>query len=302
MTSWCSTALPCRRRSLPFPPSSATSPTGSCSVTSSRGIGSTPSSISPRTSRCRRRSAGPGATSRTTSAPPRTSSRRWRRRGSASSLLFSSSCAVYGTPTGCRSPRTPRSQPATPYGASKAMAEEILRWSEAGTGLRSASLRYFNAAGAAFDASNGETWDGAGNLIPIAMHAAFGGPPLRIHGADYDTPDGTAVRDYIHVCRSRDGPPRHARRAGRRGARAGPQPRPRGGDVRPRGGRRHRARERAAAAGRGCRAAGGGCACRVRGRDPRSRDVGMVRGARPRRRSSGLGVARYHRRHGADAG
>jgi UDP-glucose-4-epimerase GalE len=115
-------------------------------------------------------------------------------------LVFSSSCAVYGTPD--RLPVDERApiQPTTPYGASKAMAEEMLRWAEAGTGLRSASLRYFNAAGAAFDASIGETWDRAANLIPVAMRAAFGaGPPLRIHGTDYDTPDGTAVRDYVHV-------------------------------------------------------------------------------------------------------
>jgi UDP-glucose 4-epimerase len=117
----------------------------------------------------------------------------------AGMLVFSSSCAVYGNPDRLPVTEDTPLRPATPYGASKAMAEEILRWSEAGTGLRSASLRYFNAAGAALDASNGESWDGAGNLIPIAMHAALGGPPLRIHGTDYDTPDGTAVRDYVHV-------------------------------------------------------------------------------------------------------
>lgn len=115
-------------------------------------------------------------------------------------FVFSSTCAVYGTPA-----RTPVSedapiQPESPYGESKAMVEQMLRWYDRCHGMTSVSLRYFNAAGAAMDGSVGEDWTVTLNLVPLAMKALIGaGPPLHIFGTDYPTADGTAVRDYIHV-------------------------------------------------------------------------------------------------------
>ncbi|MBV9661456.1 MAG: UDP-glucose 4-epimerase GalE [Acidimicrobiales bacterium] len=115
-------------------------------------------------------------------------------------VVFSSTCAVYGTPD-----RTPVGedapiQPESPYGESKALVERILHWYDVCHGRRSVSLRYFNAAGAAMDGSVGEDWRVTLNLVPVAMKALLGaGPQLRIFGTDYPTPDGTAIRDYIHV-------------------------------------------------------------------------------------------------------
>jgi UDP-glucose 4-epimerase len=80
------------------------------------------------------------------------------------------------------------------------MTEDILRWYSATKGLRSVSLRYFNAAGASADAAIGEDWSCSQNLIPLTMKAILGRrPPLQVFGTDYPTPDGTAIRDYIHV-------------------------------------------------------------------------------------------------------
>ena len=115
-------------------------------------------------------------------------------------LVFSSTCAVYG-PTN-EAPLTEAAilDPQTPYGETKLVVERMLRWFEGAHGLRSVSLRYFNAAGAADDARLGEDWTNAANLVPIVMKVAAGRlPTLTVHGRDYPTPDGTAVRDYIHV-------------------------------------------------------------------------------------------------------
>ena len=115
-------------------------------------------------------------------------------------FVFSSSCAVYGTPE-----QTPVSEdapvrPESPYGESKSLVERMLRWYDASLGMRSVSLRYFNAAGAAMDGSLGEDWSVSLNLVPLVMKALLGAsPPLRVFGTDYPTPDGTAIRDYIHV-------------------------------------------------------------------------------------------------------
>ena len=80
------------------------------------------------------------------------------------------------------------------------MVEQMLAWYDACHGLRSVSLRYFNAAGASLDASIGEDWTYSQNLIPWVMKAALGKiPALQIFGTDYPTPDGTAIRDYIHI-------------------------------------------------------------------------------------------------------
>ena len=114
-------------------------------------------------------------------------------------LVFSSTCAVYGIPA--RVPITedmPR-QPVSPYGTSKLFFEHAL---EAYTayGLRFASLRYFNAAGADESGEIGELHDPETHLIPLALAAAApGDADLRVFGADYPTPDGTCIRDYIHV-------------------------------------------------------------------------------------------------------
>ncbi len=115
-------------------------------------------------------------------------------------FVFSSTCAVYGTPE-----RTPVAEdapihPESPYGESKALVERMLHWYDTSLRMRSVSLRYFNAAGAAMDGSLGEDWSVTTNLVPVAMKALLGqAPPLRVFGTDYPTPDGTAIRDYIHV-------------------------------------------------------------------------------------------------------
>jgi UDP-glucose-4-epimerase GalE len=115
-------------------------------------------------------------------------------------LVNSSSCAVYGTPASLPVDELAPFRPDNPYGETKATTERLLSWISSQTGLRAMSLRYFNAAGATLDASNGEDPRGATNLIPIVMAAALGRRgPVIINGTDYDTPDGTAIRDYVHV-------------------------------------------------------------------------------------------------------
>jgi UDP-glucose 4-epimerase len=115
-------------------------------------------------------------------------------------FVFSSSCAVYGTPPTLPVAESTPVAPESPYGETKAMVERMLAWYDRCRGVRSVSLRYFNAAGAAMDGSLGEDWAVTLNLIPLAMKALLGlSPPLRVFGTDYPTPDGTAIRDYIHV-------------------------------------------------------------------------------------------------------
>jgi UDP-glucose-4-epimerase GalE len=90
--------------------------------------------------------------------------------------------------------------PESVYAESKAMVEKILGWYGVTHGLRSVSLRYFNAAGASTDALIGEDWTYSINLVPVVMKATLGRrPPVQVFGADYPTPDGTCIRDYIHV-------------------------------------------------------------------------------------------------------
>jgi UDP-glucose 4-epimerase len=115
-------------------------------------------------------------------------------------LVFSSTCAVYGTPNKLPVAEDNDLHPESPYGESKRMVEQILHWFDVCHGLRYASLRYFNAAGAWPDASIGEAWRVTLNLIPLVMKAALGrAPTIKVFGTDYPTPDGTAIRDYIHV-------------------------------------------------------------------------------------------------------
>ena len=115
-------------------------------------------------------------------------------------IVFSSTCAVYGTPATLPVSELNALHPESPYGESKLMVEQMLRWFDECHGLRSVSLRYFNAAGAMPDASIGEDWTLTLNLIPLVMKAALGkAPQINVFGTDYPTPDGTAIRDYIHV-------------------------------------------------------------------------------------------------------
>lgn len=115
-------------------------------------------------------------------------------------IVFSSTCAVYGTPATLPVSELNALHPESPYGESKLMVEQMLRWFNECHGLRFASLRYFNAAGAMPDASIGEDWTLTLNLIPLVMKAALGkAPQVNVFGTDYPTPDGTAIRDYIHV-------------------------------------------------------------------------------------------------------
>jgi UDP-arabinose 4-epimerase len=115
-------------------------------------------------------------------------------------IVFSSTCATYGEPdTMPISEQTPQ-QPVNPYGRSKLMVEEMLEWYGQIHGLRWAALRYFNVAGADPDADIGEQHDPESHLIPLAIWAAQGKrDQLSVFGTDYPTPDGTAIRDYIHV-------------------------------------------------------------------------------------------------------
>lgn len=115
-------------------------------------------------------------------------------------LVFSSSAAVFGQPMSERIDEAHPKAPINPYGASKLMVERILADAAHAYGLRSVSLRYFNAAGAAFDAGIGESHTPETHLIPNVLRAALGqGDPLQVYGDDYDTVDGTCVRDYVHV-------------------------------------------------------------------------------------------------------
>jgi UDP-glucose 4-epimerase len=114
-------------------------------------------------------------------------------------LVYSSSCAVYGTPSTLPVRETSELHPENPYGETKLLVERALAWF-AGAGFSTISLRYFNAAGAALDGRHGEDWTDAPNLVPVVIKATLGlGPPVRILGSDYPTPDGTAIRDYVHV-------------------------------------------------------------------------------------------------------
>jgi UDP-glucose-4-epimerase GalE len=116
-------------------------------------------------------------------------------------FLFSSTAAVYGVPDQVPIPESARLAPINPYGATKLLTEHALEAYGKAHGLRWAALRYFNAAGAHPDGSIREAHDPETHLIPLAIDAAMGRtPPLQVFGSDYDTADGTCVRDYIHVC------------------------------------------------------------------------------------------------------
>ncbi len=115
-------------------------------------------------------------------------------------LVFSSTCATYGHPRTIPIPESHPQAPINPYGQSKLMVEQLLKDFDKAHHLRSISLRYFNAAGADPEASIGEAHDPETHLIPLVLDAAIGKrPSITIFGHDYPTPDGTCIRDYIHV-------------------------------------------------------------------------------------------------------
>ena len=115
-------------------------------------------------------------------------------------VVFSSTAAVYGTPATVPVQETDPLHCESVYAETKLMIENTLRWYAQTTPMRHACLRYFNAAGASDDATLGEDWRFSQNLIPHVMKAVLGhSPALQVFGDDFPTPDGTGVRDYIHV-------------------------------------------------------------------------------------------------------
>ena len=115
-------------------------------------------------------------------------------------IVFSSSCSIYGSPDVVPVTEDAPVRPESVYAESKAVTERILHWYGVSHGLRSVSLRYFNAAGASADSRIGEDWRQSLNLVPLVMKATLGkAPPVRVFGTDYPTEDGTCIRDYIHV-------------------------------------------------------------------------------------------------------
>jgi UDP-glucose-4-epimerase GalE len=115
-------------------------------------------------------------------------------------LVFSSTCAVYGEPTTVPIVEDFETRPINAYGETKLAIERALGHFERAYGLRWIALRYFNAAGAHPDGTIGEDHSPEIHVIPRAIQAATGGAPLQVFGQDYPTPDGTCLRDYIHVC------------------------------------------------------------------------------------------------------
>ncbi|MGD2186696.1 MAG: UDP-glucose 4-epimerase GalE [Desulfobacterales bacterium] len=115
-------------------------------------------------------------------------------------VVFSSTCSTYGNPRKIPIDEDHPLNPINPYGKTKRMIEEILEDYQAAYGLKYISLRYFNAAGADPDAEVGEDHDPETHLIPLVLDAAAGKREvIKVFGTDYETPDGTCIRDYIHV-------------------------------------------------------------------------------------------------------
>lgn len=122
------------------------------------------------------------------------------RQGGVRRLIFSSTAAVYGIPKKIPIPETHPLDPINPYGMSKCVVESMLKDFDRAYGLSSVCLRYFNAAGADSDGQIGERHDPETHLIPLVLQAASGRRShIDVHGDDYGTPDGTCIRDYVHV-------------------------------------------------------------------------------------------------------
>jgi len=134
-------------------------------------------------------------------------------------LVISSTCAVYGSPDDLPVREASPLRPENPYGESKLMVERMAPWFEVAHGIRTVTLRYFNAAGAALDGTNGEDWRQAENLVPTILRVAAGlRAAVDVFGTDYPTPDGTAIRDYVHVLDLADAHVRALDHLGRDGA------------------------------------------------------------------------------------
>jgi UDP-arabinose 4-epimerase len=115
-------------------------------------------------------------------------------------IVFSSTCATYGTPAEVPIRETAPQLPVSPYGETKLAIERALRWYGKAYGVRSVSLRYFNAAGADPEREMGELHEPETHLIPLVLQTALGERSrIDVYGTDYATPDGTAIRDYVHV-------------------------------------------------------------------------------------------------------
>lgn len=114
-------------------------------------------------------------------------------------IIFSSTAGVYGNPVQIPIPETHQTKPENPYGESKLMIEKILSWYYTIHSLHSVSLRYFNASGAAMDGKNGEKHVPETHIIPNIIASILEKKEFQLFGTDYHTPDGTCVRDYIHV-------------------------------------------------------------------------------------------------------
>lgn len=120
--------------------------------------------------------------------------------GGVNKFVFSSTAAIFGEPKYVPIDEGHPKNPTSPYGHSKLAVESMLTDFDKGFGLKSVCLRYFNASGADPSGTIGEDHDPEEHLIPVAMLSALGQrPPMKVFGDDYDTPDGTCVRDYIHV-------------------------------------------------------------------------------------------------------
>lgn len=123
------------------------------------------------------------------------------RAADVNNVVFSSTCATYGMVTSVPIAESTEQKPINPYGHSKLMVEQILKDYGHAYGLKSVALRYFNACGDDPDGETGEWHDPETHLIPLAIRAGLGQHgALKVFGTDYPTPDGTAIRDYIHVC------------------------------------------------------------------------------------------------------
>lgn len=115
-------------------------------------------------------------------------------------IVFSSTAATYGEPESTPILETDRTLPTNPYGETKLAVEKMLKWSDSAYGLNYTVLRYFNAAGAHVSGAIGEDHSPESHLIPLILQVALGKrEKIMLFGDDYDTPDGTCVRDYIHV-------------------------------------------------------------------------------------------------------
>lgn len=115
------------------------------------------------------------------------------------SIIFSSSCSIYGTPAIIPVTESESKKPESVYGETKLMFETILSWYQKIYGIEYINLRYFNASGAVLDGSMGENHTPETHIIPLAIKAAMENAPFKVFGNDYETPDGTCIRDYIHI-------------------------------------------------------------------------------------------------------